>query len=122
MTDPPAFPSSFPHALHLLSSLPLLLTLLIQSQISVHKKVEARVKSNRTRLGAGPEKEVRRNVEAEVLGGEAGMGMVDLLREVGAHPEVSEDVRRLVEVQEFGFWRKLVGSLSYAHFVHMSLH
>ena len=83
----------------------------------MHKEVEARVKSNRTRLGAGPEKEVRRNVEAEVLGGEAGMGMVDLLREVGAHPAVSEDVRRLVEVQEFGFWRKLVGCLSYArHF------
>lgn len=71
------------------------------------------MKARRTRLGAGPEKEVRRNVEAEILGGEKGMRTVDLLREVGAHPAVEEDVRRAVEIQEFAFWRKLVGCITY---------
>jgi superkiller protein 3 len=89
----------------------LLLNLLIRSQVLVHQEVETRVKAGRTRLGAGPEKEVRKNVEAEVLGGEVGMKMVDLLREVGAHPGVDDAVRRDVEIQEFVYWRKLVGCL-----------
>lgn len=109
----PSLPKPLPHALHLLSSLPLLFNLLIRSQAIAHQAVEAKVKAGRSRLGAPPEKELRRNVEAEVLGGEMGIKMVDLLREVGAHPGVAEDVRRGVEIQEFGFWRKLVGALSY---------
>jgi len=109
--DTPDLPSALPHALHLLSSLSLLLNLLIRSQVLVHQEVESTVKARKTRLGAGPEKEVRKNVEAEVLGGERGMNMVDLLREVAAHPGVPEDIRREVEIQEFVFWRKLVGCL-----------
>jgi superkiller protein 3 len=54
---------------------------------------------------------VRKNVEGAVLGGELGLGMVDLLREVGGDPGVEDDVRRDVEVKEFAFWRKLVGCL-----------
>ena len=77
----------------------------------MHQQVETLVNKARTRLGAGPEKEVRRNVDLEVLGGQMGMGMVDLLREVGAHPGVTEEVRRDVEIKEFEFWRKLVGCL-----------
>ena len=77
----------------------------------MHQQVEGLVQARRTRLGAGPEKEVRRNVEVEVLGGQLGMGMVDLLREVGAHPGVTEEVRRDVEIREFEFWKKLVGCL-----------
>ena len=107
----PTLPKTLPHALHLLASLPLLLNLLIRSQVLLQHEVETRVKDGRLRLGAPPEKEVRKNVEAEVLGGEMGIRMVDLLREVGGHPGVAEDVRRDVEIQEFGFWRKLVGCL-----------
>jgi superkiller protein 3 len=59
------------------------------------------------------EKEVRRNVEKVELAGEAGMAVVDLLREVGSHPGVDERVRREVEIREFGFWRRLVGCLRY---------
>jgi superkiller protein 3 len=100
-----------PHILHLLASLPLLLNILIRQQVLVHTSVEAKVKAGRQRIGAGTEKEVRRNVEGEVLSGDLGMGMVDLLREVAGHPAVDEGVRREVEVGEFEFWTKLVGSL-----------
>jgi superkiller protein 3 len=77
----------------------------------VHNKVEIDVKARRTRLGAGTEKDVRKAVEGEVLSGDLGMGMVEMLREVGGHPGVDESIRRDVEVREFGFWRKLVGCL-----------
>ncbi|KAK8858471.1 hypothetical protein IAR55_002698 [Kwoniella newhampshirensis] len=107
----PTLPSPLPHVLHLLASLPLLLNLLIRSESLVHTTTEVKVKAGRTRLGAGPEKEVRRKVDGEVLGGEMGMQMVELLREVGNHPSVLDEVRREVEVREFNFWRKLVACL-----------
>lgn len=107
----PKLPSPLPHPLHLLSSLPLLLHLLIRLQVIVHTTVESQVKAGRQRIGGGTEKEVRKRVEGEVLGGETGMSMVELLREVSGHPGVEEEVRRDVEVQEFNFWRKLVGVL-----------
>ncbi|WWC62437.1 uncharacterized protein I303_105033 [Kwoniella dejecticola CBS 10117] len=107
----PSLPSPLPHALHLVASLPLLTNLLVRAESLVHTTVEKEVKIGRQRLGAGPEKEVRRKVEAEVLGGELGMRMVELLKEVGSHPKVAEDVRREVEIREFNFWRKLGASL-----------
>lgn len=107
----PKLPQPLPHPLHLLGSLSLLLHLLIRSQVIVHTTIEAEVKARRQRLGSGPEKEVRKKVEAEVLGGPVGMGMVELLREVGGHPGVEDAVRRDVEVKEFNFWKKLVGVL-----------
>jgi superkiller protein 3 len=88
---------------------------LIRTQVVVHTTVEAEVKARRQRLGSGPEKEVRKKVEAEVLGGPVGMGMVDLLREVSGHPNVDDAVRRDVEVKEFNFWKKLVGVLRCVH-------
>jgi superkiller protein 3 len=108
----PQLPRPLPHVIHLLASLPLLLNLLIRQQVLVHTSIEAKVKAGRTRLGAGTEKDVRRNVEAEVLGGDLGMELVDLLREVSSHPAVEDNVRREVEVREFEFWTALVGSLS----------
>ena len=79
----------------------------------VHTTVEAKVKAGRQRIGGGTEKEVRKKVEAEVLGGPVGMSMVELLREVSGHPGVEDAVRRDVEVKEFNFWKKLVGVLRY---------
>lgn len=73
--------------------------------------MEAQVKAGRQRMTGGPEKEVRKKVEAEVLGGPIGMEMIDLLREVSSHPNVEDEIRREVEVREFNFWRKLVGVL-----------
>ena len=108
----PVLPSPLPHVLHLFGSLSLLLHLLIRTQVLVRQTVEAEVQKGKTRLGAGPEREVRKRVEGDVLGGELGMRMIDLLREVGAHPGVAEGVRREVEVEEYIFWRKLVSSLS----------
>ncbi|KAK4687772.1 superkiller protein 3, partial [Tremellales sp. Uapishka_1] len=108
----PSLPSPLPHVLHLLSSLPLLLHMLIRSQALLHGTIEVEVKKARQRIGAGPEKEVRKNVEGEILGGEAGLSMVDLLREVGGHPGVGEEIRRGVEIDEFVFWKKLVGCVS----------
>ncbi|WVQ65903.1 uncharacterized protein L199_004081 [Kwoniella botswanensis] len=108
---PPSLPTPLPHALHLVASLPLLTNLLVRAESLVHTTTEQKVKVGRQRLGAGPEKEVRRKVEAEVLGGELGMRMVELLKEVGSHPDVAEDVRREVEIREFNFWRKLGASL-----------
>lgn len=102
-----------PHPLHLLSSLPLVIHLLIRLQVIVHTTIEAKVKAGRQRIGGGTEKEVRKRVEAEVLGGSVGMNMVELLREVSGHPGVEENVRRDVEVREFEFWRKLVAVLRY---------
>ena len=99
------------HVLHLLSSLPLLLNLLIRAQGLVYQKIEAQVKAGRTRLRAGPEREVRKKVEGEVLGGPLGAEMIALLREVGGHAGVEDSVRREVEVKEFEYWRKLVGCL-----------
>lgn len=107
----PQIPSTLPHALHLLASLPLLITLLIRQESLVKTAIEAQVKAGRSRLGGGTEKDVRRRVEGEVLGGELGLEMVDLLREVGSHPAVDDNVRREVEVREFDFWRKLVSCL-----------
>lgn len=54
---------------------------------------------------------MRRNTEAEVLTSDLGLGMVELLKEVAAHPAVDDAVRRDVEVREFGFWRKLVAAI-----------
>lgn len=113
---PPTLPTTLPHALHLLASLPLLLNLLIRQQSIVHQEVESQVKAGRQRLGAGTEAEVRQRTEGAVLSGEMGMIMIDLLREVAGHPGVNDEVRRNVEVQEFSFWRKLVGALKWAHF------
>ena len=107
----PTLPKPLPHPLHLLSSLPLLINLLIRSQGRVHQQIEDKVKAGRTRLGAGPERELRRNVEGEVLGGEMGGEMVDLLRGVGGHSGVEENVRREVEIKEFEYWKNLVGCL-----------
>lgn len=77
----------------------------------MHTTVEAQVKAGRQRIGGGTEKEVRKRVEAEVLGGPVGMEMIELLREVSSHPNVEDEIRRDVEVREFNFWRKLVGVL-----------
>jgi len=88
--------------------------------VIVHTIVEAKVKAGRQRIGGGTEKEVRKKVEAEVLGGAVGMSMVELLREVSSHPGVEDAVRRDVEVKEFNFWKKLVGVLRYATFSRMS--
>ncbi|WWC88759.1 uncharacterized protein L201_003672 [Kwoniella dendrophila CBS 6074] len=107
----PPLPSPLPHALHLVASLPLLTNLLVRAESLVYTTTEQKVRVGRQRLGAGPEKEVRRKVEAEVLGGELGMRMVELLKEVGSHPNVAEDVRREVEIREFNFWRRLGASL-----------
>ncbi|ORY31409.1 putative translation repressor [Naematelia encephala] len=108
----PSLPRPLPHALHLLSSLPLLMNLLIRSENRVHQQIESKVKIGRQRIGGGTEKEVRKNVEAEVLGSELGMEMVEMLREVAGYPGVDDLVRREVEVREFGFWKKLMGVLS----------
>lgn len=110
-TNIPLLPSPLPHALHLLSSLAFLTHLLIRHEALIAGRIESDVKAARTKLGAKSEKETRRDVEAAVLGGELGAGLVDLLREVGAHPNVEERVRREVEVREFDYWRKLVGVL-----------
>lgn len=50
----------------------------------------------------------RTKVNGEVLGGPLGQQMIKLLRDVASHPNVSEDTRRVVEMEEFDFWRKLV--------------
>jgi hypothetical protein len=81
--------------------------------VIVHTTVEAKVKAGRQRIGGGTEKEMRKKVEAEVLGGTVGMSLVELLREVSGHPGVEDAVRREVEVKEFNFWKKLVGVLRY---------
>lgn len=81
-------------------------------QVIVHTTTEAQVKAGRQRIGSGTEKEVRKRVESEILGGPIGMEMVELLREVSSHPNVEEAIRRDVEVREFNFWRKLVGLLT----------
>nr|XP_019045775.1 superkiller protein 3 [Kwoniella bestiolae CBS 10118]OCF24705.1 superkiller protein 3 [Kwoniella bestiolae CBS 10118] len=103
----PSLPTPLPHVLHLVASLPLLINLLVRAESIVYTTTEQKVKVGRQRLGAGPEKEVRKKVDAEVLGSEMGMRMVELLKEVGSHPNVDEDVRREVEIREFNFWRKL---------------
>lgn len=77
----------------------------------MHQDTEVKVKAARQRIGAGPEREVRKKTEAEVLTSDLGSEMVDLLREAGAHPAADEATRRDVEVREFTYWRKLVGSL-----------
>lgn len=91
--------------------MPLLLHLLIRAQVLVQTEIESQVKAGRQRLGAGPEHEVRRKTDGEVLGGQLGMGMIELLREVSGHPGVEDATRRDVEVQEFSFWRRLVSAL-----------
>ena len=105
----PQLPKPLPHIYHLVASLPLLLNLLIRAQSLVHTTTEQKVRAGRQRLNAGSEKEVRKNVEREVLSGLLGMDMISLLEEVARHPQVDEEVRRNVEVQQFGFWRKLLG-------------
>jgi superkiller protein 3 len=107
----PKLPYPLPHPQHLAGSLAVLLHLLIRLQVIVHTTVEAQVKAGRQRIGGGTEKEVRKRVEAEVLGGPIGMEMIELLREVSSHPNVEDEIRRDVEVREFNFWRKLVGVL-----------
>lgn len=106
-------PSPLPHALHLVSSLPLLMYLLVRQEHLIHTKLESDVKAARMKLGKKSEKETRRDVECDVLGGELGMELVELLKEVAAHPSVEESVRREVEIRECEFWRKLVGVLPY---------
>jgi len=113
LAESPKLPSPLPHPIHLANSLALLLHLLIRLEVIVHTTVEAKVKAGRQRIGGGTEKEVRKKVEAEVLGGAVGMSMVELLREVSGHPGVEDAVRRDVEVKEFNFWKKLVGVLRY---------
>ncbi|RXK41621.1 hypothetical protein M231_01120 [Tremella mesenterica] len=106
----PTLPRELPHILHLVGSLPLALNLLIRAKSIVHTIIEQKVEAGRKRLGAGSPSEVRRNVEAEILGGSEGMAMVDLLEEVARHPNTDEEVRRDVEVEQFIFWRNLAAS------------
>jgi superkiller protein 3 len=105
----PELPKTLPHVLHLVSSLPLLLHLLVRAQVQVHVYTEAEVKKGRQRLGGGKsEKEVRKTVDGDVLSGSLGAELLELLREVGGHPNVDDSIRREVEIKEFGFWRRLV--------------
>jgi superkiller protein 3 len=96
---------------YLAGALPLVLYVLIHVQAHIHTITEAKVKAGRMRIGARSERDVRRQVDAEVLGGPLGTSMVDLLRDVAAHPAVEEGTRREVEVQEFRYWCKLVAVL-----------
>lgn len=107
----PAIPGTLPHVFHLAGSLPLTLLLLLRVQNEVHTLTEAKVKAGRQRIGARSERHVRRQVDGEVLTGPWGARMIDLLRDVSAHPGVDEEVRRDVEVQEFDYWRRLVDVL-----------
>lgn len=109
---PPAIPRPLPHVHHLAGSLAIVLYLLLRTQAEIHTVTETKVKAGRMRIGAGTERDVRRKVDGEVLSGPLGASMVDLLRDVASHPSVDEAVRRDVEVQEFKYWRKLVGVLS----------
>jgi superkiller protein 3 len=81
--------------------------------VIIHTTVESQVKAGRQRIGGGTEREVRKRVVGEILGGPNGTAMVELLREVSGHPAVDEAIRRDVEVKEFNFWRILVGVLRY---------
>lgn len=84
---------------------------MVKQESLISSKLEADVKSARSKLTKKSEKETRRDVERDVLGGQLGMVLVELLKEVAGHPGVEEGVRREVEVREFDFWRKLVGVL-----------
>jgi len=89
----------------------MMLNSLIRLEALINQETEAKVRAARGRIAGPPEKEVRRIADAEVLGGDIGAEMVELLREIASHPGVEESVRRQVEVREFGFWRRLVGVL-----------
>ena len=108
---PQPIPKKLPHVYHLAGNLALVLYILIHVQAHIHTDTEAKVKAGRMRIGARSEREVRRQVDAEVLGGQLGHSMVNLLRDVASHPGVEEAVRRDVEVQEFKYWCKLVAVL-----------
>ncbi|GMK57364.1 hypothetical protein CspeluHIS016_0401980 [Cutaneotrichosporon spelunceum] len=108
----PEIPRPLPHVHYLAGSLALVLYLLLRVQAEIHTATEAQVKAGRQRLGARTERDVRRRVDAEVLGGPLGGLMIDLLCDVSSHPSVDEDMRRLVEVQEFKYWRRLVSVIS----------
>ncbi|WOO77688.1 Superkiller protein 3 [Vanrija pseudolonga] len=105
---PVKLPKPLPHVHHLAGSLTLVLLLLLRTQAQIHSVTEQKVKAGRLRLGAGTERDVRRRVDAEVLGGPLGSTLLSLLRDVAAHPSVDEAVRRDVEVQEFQYWKRLV--------------
>ncbi|BEI86438.1 hypothetical protein CcaverHIS002_0607250 [Cutaneotrichosporon cavernicola] len=109
---PPEIPRPLPHVHHLAGSLALVTYLLLRVQAEIYTTTEVQVKAGRQRLGAGTERDVRRRVDAEVLGGPQGAQMIDLLRDVSSHPSVDEDMRRLVEVQEFRYWRRLVSVIT----------
>jgi superkiller protein 3 len=104
----PSIPTKLPHVYHLAGSLALVFYILIHVQGHIRDLTESKVKQGRMRIGARSEREVRRQVDADVLGGPLGSTMVDLLRDVSSHPAVDEAVRRDVEVQEFKYWCKLV--------------
>lgn len=104
----PEIPRPLPHVHYLAGSLPLVLYLLLRVQAEIHTTTEVQVKAGRQRIGAGTERDVRGRVDGEILGGPLGSQMIDLLRDVSAHPSVDEDMRRDVEVQEFNYWRRLV--------------
>lgn len=107
----PEIPRPLPHVYHLAGSLSLTLYLLLRAQNEVHEVTEARVKAGRQSIRARSERDVRRQVDGEVLTGPWGLRMIDLLRDVAGHPAVEESVRREVEVQEFNYWRRLVVAL-----------
>ncbi|WVQ80586.1 hypothetical protein IAT38_002691 [Cryptococcus sp. DSM 104549] len=106
----PPLPSPLPHPIHLAGSLPLLLHVLIHAEAAIHSKIDSLVAAGRKRLGAGPEKEVRKKVDREVLGGD-GMKLVELYKEVSGHPQAEEKVMREADLREFEYWKRLVACL-----------
>lgn len=104
----PSIPKPLPHVHYLAGSLELTLYLLLRVQYEIQTTVEAKVKVARQRIGAISEHHERQKVNGEVLGGPLGHQKIFLLRDVASHPNVSEDVRREVEMEEFDHWRKLV--------------
>lgn len=104
----PEIPRPLPHVHYLAGSLPIVLYLLLRVQAEIHTTTEAQVKDGRMRISAGSERDVRRRVDGEVLSGPLGTQMIDLLRDVSAHPSVDEEMRRDAEIQEFKYWRRLV--------------
>lgn len=104
----PAIPKPLPHVHYLAGSLELTLYLLLRVQNEIQTTVEAKVKVARQRIGAISEHHERQKVNGEVLGGPLGHQKISLLRDVASHPNVSEDIRREVEMEEFDHWRKLV--------------
>jgi superkiller protein 3 len=83
---------------------------LIRSEALIQQKFDSQVKAGRQSLvSAG--KDVKKEVETLILGGQPGMEMVALLREVQSHPDVEQEVRREAEIKEFEFYKKLMDIL-----------